>query len=133
MAELALEDHDPRKAQEFVRRAMQINPQLVEAWLVTADLAWANFDPALAAKILQEHALPLDPLNEETLGRLAACYAVEGGSPSPSPKGEKSAAAAGLPGSDAGTAGRASSGTQANVLAQVTELREKIQGLGPFH
>ena len=77
MAELALDDHDPHKARELVGRALQINPQLIEAWLVTADLAWANFDPALAAQILQEHVLPLDPLREETLGRLAACYAVE--------------------------------------------------------
>ena len=77
MAELALEDHDSHKAQELAGRALQINPQLVEAWLLTADLAWANFDPALAAKILQEKALPLNPLDEETLGRLAACYVVE--------------------------------------------------------
>ncbi|MHC4399289.1 MAG: tetratricopeptide repeat protein, partial [Planctomycetota bacterium] len=74
-------------AQEALKRALEINPRLTEAWLVKADLAWANFRPEEAARVLEEHALRLNPVSEEALGRLAACRVVldassaEGGSP----------------------------------------------------
>ena len=155
MAELALDDHDPHKARELAGRALQINPQLIEAWLVTADLAWANFDPPLAAQILQEHVLPLNPLREETLGRLAACYAVEDSvgnalcgvpeaeeNPLPpvaaerhgvaperhggrSLQGNSPGATAGLSSSDVGTAGQASRGTR------LTRLIDRVLAQNP--
>jgi Flp pilus assembly protein TadD len=53
---------------------LEINPRLPEALLLKADLAWANFQPELAAEILQEQVLRLNPVWEEALGRLAASY-----------------------------------------------------------
>lgn len=76
LARLALVGHEPDRAEASATRALEINPRLVEAWLVKAELAWANFQPEEAAGILQKHALTLNPVCEESLGRLAACYAI---------------------------------------------------------
>ena len=79
LGQLALVDGDFRQAQLSVARALEINPKLLEAWLIMADLAWANFQPPEAIRILKQHALPLNPIAEQTLGRLAACYVIEDG------------------------------------------------------
>jgi tetratricopeptide (TPR) repeat protein len=76
LAQLALVGHEPDQAEASAKRALEINPRLREAWLVKAELAWANFRPEEAAGILQKHALKLNPVCEEALGRLAACYAI---------------------------------------------------------
>ena len=73
-ARLALSDRQVDKAEASLERALQINPHLQAAWLVKADLAWANFQPLEAIRLLEEHALPLNPVSEAALGRLAACY-----------------------------------------------------------
>ncbi|HID75036.1 MAG TPA: tetratricopeptide repeat protein [Planctomycetaceae bacterium] len=77
MARLALQEHDFLQARRSAERALEINPRLLDAWLVQADLAWANFDPAGAMRLLRQHALPLNPRSEQTLGRLAACLLLE--------------------------------------------------------
>jgi tetratricopeptide (TPR) repeat protein len=77
VARLALESRDYQQAQQSVERALELNPHLLQAWLTKADMAWANFDSREAAALLDQHALPLNPLCEETLGRLAACYLLE--------------------------------------------------------
>lgn len=76
LAWLALMAHEPDRAEASARRALEINPRLRDAWLVRAELAWANFEPGEASRLLLEKALPLNPVCEETLGRLAACYAI---------------------------------------------------------
>ncbi len=74
LARLAGEQRDIKSAKASIARALELNPHLVEAWLGRADLAWINFQPAETLKLLQEHALPENPVDEATLGRLAACY-----------------------------------------------------------
>lgn len=74
MAQWALVDHDAKAAEKSARRALEINPRLREAWLVRADLAWENFQPEEALALLERHVLPQCPVDEESLGRMAACY-----------------------------------------------------------
>ncbi len=62
-----------------MRRALELNPKLLEAHLLEAELAWANFQPREAMRILRQEALPLNPRDESALGRLAACYVLEDG------------------------------------------------------
>jgi Flp pilus assembly protein TadD len=76
IARLAIDNRDIEKANASVDRALEINPRLLAAWHVRADLLWANYQPEEAVKLLKEKALPLCPVSEETLGRLAACYAL---------------------------------------------------------
>ncbi|MCR4413443.1 MAG: tetratricopeptide repeat protein [Thermoguttaceae bacterium] len=83
MARLALEHRDLEQAEASLRRALEINPRLLDAWLLKADLAWANFEPDGAAELLRTKALPLHPVAEGTLGRLAACYALADGAATP--------------------------------------------------
>ena len=74
LAALAMEAHDITKAEAAVARALEINPRLLDAWLVKADLLWANFQVRETLALLDEKALPLCPIDDETLGRMAACY-----------------------------------------------------------
>ncbi len=83
MARLAFEYRDLEQAEASLRRALEINPRLLEAWLLKADLAWANFEPDGAAELLRTKALPLHPVAEETLGRLAAYHALRDGVATP--------------------------------------------------
>ncbi len=76
LAQLALRDREVDKAQSSLQRALEINPRLLSARMLEADLAWANFRPVEAMRVLQQHAVPLNPASEEALGRLAACYVV---------------------------------------------------------
>ena len=77
-ARLALLNRDVNKARASADTALEINPRLLAAWHVKADLLWANFDVEGAGKLLAEKILPLEPGDEETLGRLAACHAMLG-------------------------------------------------------
>jgi tetratricopeptide (TPR) repeat protein len=79
VARAALETRDVRQAETSLARALELNPELLEAHQLRAELAWANFQPQEAMRLLREVALPLDPTSEETLGRLAACYVLEDG------------------------------------------------------
>ncbi|HYW80230.1 MAG TPA: tetratricopeptide repeat protein, partial [Thermoguttaceae bacterium] len=74
VARLALQNRDFETARISFDRAIENNPQLLSAWLGKADLAWANFQLDETLTLLEEKALPLNPLDEETLGRIAACY-----------------------------------------------------------
>ena len=76
MARLAIEHRDVEQAEASLRRAMEINPNLLDAWLLKADLVWANFQPEEAQTLLEKNVLPLNPVSEQTLGRLAACFAI---------------------------------------------------------
>lgn len=79
MAVVALQNRDVEKAKASVGRALEIDPGLLDGWLVRADLLWANFQVDEAEALLREKALPLCPPSEATLGRLAACYVLAGG------------------------------------------------------
>ena len=68
------EERQIEKAEASLARALQINPGLLDAWLLKADLLWANFQVREALALLEQKALPLNPISEETLGRIAACY-----------------------------------------------------------
>ncbi|NQT37238.1 MAG: tetratricopeptide repeat protein [Planctomycetes bacterium] len=72
LGRLALEKRDIEKAQASADRALEINPKLLDAWLLKADLAWANFQPREAARLLREEALSINPRSQEALGRLGA-------------------------------------------------------------
>jgi len=76
LARLAVAERDIQEAEELLDRGLRTNPRLLEALLGKADLAWANFEPREALGLLREKALPVNPVSEATLGRIAACYQV---------------------------------------------------------
>jgi tetratricopeptide (TPR) repeat protein len=76
MAELALDDFHLEQAEASLRRAMEINPNLPAVWRMKADVAWLNNDADESLRLLRDQLLPLNPRDEATLGRLAACYLV---------------------------------------------------------
>lgn len=83
IAELSVKKFDWEPGQKLIRRALEINPQLLLAHQLRADVQIANFQLAEAAEYLEQHALPLNPKSEETLGRIAACYLVLDNSDAP--------------------------------------------------
>ena len=74
MALVMVEEREIEKAEASLARALEINPRLLDGWLLKADLLWANFQVRETLALLEEKALPLNPICEETLGRVAACY-----------------------------------------------------------
>jgi tetratricopeptide (TPR) repeat protein len=78
LAALALHDYQLDDARRHTERALAVNPRLLAAHRFQADVHLANFQTAEAIGVL-EQALKLNPLDEETLGRLAAAYAVADG------------------------------------------------------
>lgn len=78
IAKLALQNFNLADARRSVERALEINPNLLAAHWAAADIHMANYEAADAAAKL-EAALKLNPVSEETLGRLAAAYAVVDG------------------------------------------------------
>jgi cellulose synthase operon protein C len=74
LARAWLEQRDADRAEAELNRALEINPRLLDAWLVKADLAWANLDPAETLAIIEKNILPLNASDDAVLGRLAACY-----------------------------------------------------------
>ena len=84
-ARLALGNRDVDAAESAAARALEINPRLLAGWLLKVDLAWANFDVPEALQLLEQNALPLNPVDEATLGRLAACYLLLDGALTPDP------------------------------------------------
>ena len=76
LAELAMEDFQLDQAEASLRRAMEINPHLPAAWRLKADVAWLNDQTGEALRLLREKLLPLNPVEESTLARIAACYLV---------------------------------------------------------
>lgn len=82
VAALALQNYELTEAQAAIKRALEINPRLLAARQLEADVQLANFEPGEALKLL-EATLKLDPLDEQTLGRIAAAYAGMDGVPPP--------------------------------------------------
>lgn len=78
---LALQNREVDKAQASLARALEINPNLPAVHVVLADLDWANFRPEEAMRRLEQEALRLNPVSEEALGRLGACYVLLDGVP----------------------------------------------------
>ncbi len=76
MAQLAMGDFHLEQAEASLRRAAEINPNLPEVWQIKANVAWLNDNTEEALRLLREKLLPLNPLDEATLGRIAACYLV---------------------------------------------------------
>jgi tetratricopeptide (TPR) repeat protein len=82
LARAWLAQHKQEEAEIEVGRALEINPRSLEAWLVKADIAWANLEVRETAELLENHALRINSKQEETLGRLAACFLIlDGESP----------------------------------------------------
>lgn len=73
LAASSMQEHDLTDAEQYADRALQINPSCVPALHVKADLKLdvSGVDDAL--KIL-ESALAVNPHDEHTLARIAACY-----------------------------------------------------------
>ena len=78
LAALALHDYQLDEARRHIDRALAINPKLLAARQLMADLQLANFQAPQAIAVL-ESAREINPSDEETLGRLAAAYAVVDG------------------------------------------------------
>ncbi|MBC8875624.1 MAG: tetratricopeptide repeat protein [Planctomycetes bacterium] len=74
-AMLAVQDFNIRTANESLDEALKINPRLLVAHQLRADCLLAELRVADAIRILDE-ARKLNAVDEETLGRLAAAYAV---------------------------------------------------------
>ena len=81
LAALAAAERKLDQAEESLDRALEINPNLLSAWLGKADLVWGNFDVHGSLELLRKKALPLNPRSEETLGRIAGCYVLLDGMP----------------------------------------------------
>ena len=73
MARLSLQQFNFQQAIASVERALKVNPHLPAALRMTADLAFANLEPAQAAEPLRL-AMERNAHDERTLGRLYAVY-----------------------------------------------------------
>ena len=80
LAALELQEYKLDEARRHVDRALEINPRLLAGHQLRADLHLVNFQAREAIEVL-EAARRLNPLDEQTLGRLAAAYAVVDGLP----------------------------------------------------
>ncbi len=78
IARLAIENFNLEAARQSVARALEIRPGYLPALWASADIHLANFE-ADEAIVELEKAQKLNPIAEETLGRLAAAYAVVDG------------------------------------------------------
>ena len=74
LASLAIQNFELTEAQAELERALEINPKLLVARQLQADIHLANIEPQKAVEVLKG-ALLLHPTHEETLGRLAAAFA----------------------------------------------------------
>ncbi|MBI1311321.1 tetratricopeptide repeat protein [bacterium] len=68
----ALEKHDLDGAAIFVKQSLEIQPHFVPALQLSADIDLAQGDPQTALQTL-EQARAVNPLDQGTLGRIAAC------------------------------------------------------------
>lgn len=80
LAQLALQSYELDEAQEAIDRALDVDAHLLAARQLQADIHLANCEPQKALAALEE-ARPLNPIDEATLGRLAAAYAAIDGLP----------------------------------------------------
>lgn len=71
--QLALAGFEMQQAENLAERALKINSRLISALCLRADVYWFAGETAAALKDL-EKARTVNPRDEQTLGRLAACY-----------------------------------------------------------
>jgi tetratricopeptide (TPR) repeat protein len=72
----ALQKFEAKDAEQFAERALKINPNLVEARHLRADIYWMGGTLTKAMAEL-EAARKVNPRDEATLGRIAACMILE--------------------------------------------------------
>lgn len=70
LARASLQEHEIEKAHQFVTQALEIDPRHVDALQIRGDLEFSNGQFAVALATWNE-ALAVNPLDEETLGRIA--------------------------------------------------------------
>ncbi|MGH7128749.1 MAG: tetratricopeptide repeat protein, partial [Planctomycetaceae bacterium] len=80
LGEAAHQQLELEEADDYADQALQINPRLIAAWQLKADVEIAGGNTADALKHLEE-ALKTNPHEQRTLARIAACYALEDGLP----------------------------------------------------
>jgi tetratricopeptide (TPR) repeat protein len=73
----ALMRFEIKEAEQLAERALKFNPNLPEALRLRADVYLAIGDATAALKEL-ERARKISPRDERTLGRIAACYTLQG-------------------------------------------------------
>ncbi len=73
---LALQKLEIKDAEQFAQRALKLNPSLVDALQLSADIQLVSGDPAAAIAQLDK-ARKINPRDEGTLGRLAACLLIQ--------------------------------------------------------
>ncbi len=81
MARAAAQDFELDEAREFAERALQIAPNHVAALQVRSEVEFSEGKTEAALATLQE-ALKVNPRDQETLARTAACYLMLDGFPS---------------------------------------------------
>lgn len=72
----ALQRFEVRDAEQFAERALKINPKLVDALQLRADVHWTGGESAKAREVLDK-ARAINPRDESTLGRIAACLLLD--------------------------------------------------------
>jgi tetratricopeptide (TPR) repeat protein len=72
----ALQKLDLKVAEDFAKRALRVNPRLTDALRLRADVYLAAGEVTAAIAELQR-ARGVNPREEATLGRLAACYSLQ--------------------------------------------------------
>lgn len=72
----ALQKYEVKTAEEFAEQALKLNPRLVEALNLRADIYWMAGNATKAMRELVR-ARAVNPRDETTLGRIAACMHLE--------------------------------------------------------
>ena len=72
----ALQKYEIKDAEEFAEEALKINPRLIEALNLRADVFWMGGNVTKAMRELVR-ARSINPRDETTLGRIAACLHLE--------------------------------------------------------
>lgn len=80
LAQAAFADYEIEYARQFVQRTLEIDPHHIVALQVRADLELSEGKLAEALATLKQ-ALAVNPHDENTLGRVAACYLIQDGPP----------------------------------------------------
>lgn len=76
----ALQEHELEEAEQHAQAALETDPGSVSALLLKADARIRSGDVSGARRLL-EAALAVNPREQRTLGRLAACYLLQDGAP----------------------------------------------------
>src|SRR5262249_51519947 len=73
---IALQKFEIKEAESFAEQALKVNPVLPEALRLRADVHLASGNTAGALKELAQ-ARSVNPRDEQTLGRIAACFQLQ--------------------------------------------------------